>query len=72
MDPFPHRFEGRREIAEVRAANEALEPGETGAETVRVAGRLAARRGQGRAAFLDLDDRGGRIQLWATVDRLGE
>jgi len=39
---------------------------------VRVAGRLAVRRGQGRAAFLDLDDRSGRIQLWATVDRLGE
>jgi lysyl-tRNA synthetase, class II len=72
VDPFPHRFEGRREIAVVRAANEALEPGETGVETARVAGRLAARRGQGRAAFLDLDDRSGRIQLWATVDRLGE
>jgi len=38
---------------------------------VRVAGRLAARRGQGKAAFLDLDDRSGRIQLWASVDRLG-
>lgn len=37
-----------------------------------MAGRLAARRGQGKAAFLDLDDRSGRIQLWATVDRLGE
>lgn len=72
MEPFPHRFEGRREIAAVREANEALEPGETGAETVRIAGRLAARRGQGKAAFLDLDDRSGRIQLWATVDRLGE
>jgi lysyl-tRNA synthetase class 2 len=56
----------------VRAANDALEPGETGVETARVAGRLAARRGQGRAAFLDLDDRSGRIQLWATVDGLGE
>jgi len=37
-----------------------------------VAGRLAARRGQGKMAFLDLDDRSGRIQLWATVDRLGQ
>ena len=56
----------------MRAENEALESGETGTAPVRVAGRLAARRGQGRAAFLDLDDRSGRIQLWATVDRLGE
>ena len=34
----------------------------------RVAGRLAARRGQGKVAFLDLVDRSGRIQLQARVD----
>ena len=56
----------------MREANEGLEAGEEGAEPVRVAGRLAARRGQGRVAFLDLDDRSGRIQVWASVDRLGE
>jgi lysyl-tRNA synthetase, class II len=39
---------------------------------VRVAGRLHARRGQGKAAFLDLDDRTGRMQLHARVDVLGE
>ena len=38
----------------------------------RVAGRLAARRGQGKMAFLDLVDRSGRIQLQARVDELGE
>jgi lysyl-tRNA synthetase class 2 len=37
-----------------------------------VAGRLHARRGQGKAAFLDLDDRTGRMQLHARVDVLGE
>ena len=37
-----------------------------------MAGRLAARRGQGKMAFLDLEDRSGRVQLWATADRLGE
>jgi lysyl-tRNA synthetase class 2 len=39
---------------------------------MRVAGRLHARRGQGRAAFLDLVDRTGRLQLHARVDVLGE
>ncbi len=72
VDPFPRRYEGRAEIAEVRAAHEALEPGVVGEERVRVAGRVAARRGQGKVAFLDLEDRSGRIQLWASVDRLGE
>ena len=38
----------------------------------RVAGRLAARRGQGKAAFLDLVDRSGRIQLHARADVLGQ
>jgi lysyl-tRNA synthetase class 2 len=37
----------------------------------RVAGRLAARRGQGRMAFLDLVDRSGQIQLQARADVLG-
>ena len=72
MDPFPHRYPGRAEIAEVRASHEALEPGRSGEGRVRVAGRVAARRGQGKVAFLDLEDRSGRIQLWASLDRLGE
>ena len=38
----------------------------------RIAGRLAARRGQGKAAFLDVVDRSGRMQLHARVDVLGE
>ena len=37
----------------------------------RIAGRLAARRGQGKAAFLDLVDRSGRMQLHARADVLG-
>ena len=72
VNPFPARFPARTDIASVRAAHEDLAPGDTGAEVVRVAGRLAARRGQGKVAFLDLDDRSGRIQLWASIDRLGE
>jgi lysyl-tRNA synthetase class 2 len=58
-------------IADVKAPHEGLEPGEETDARVRVAGRLAARRGQGKAAFLDLVDRTGRIQLHATVDALG-
>ena len=72
IDPFPHRFAGRSAIGDVRARNEDLEAGDGSDEVVRVAGRVAARRGQGKMAFLDLDDRSGRIQLWATLDRLGE
>ena len=71
VDPFPHEFGGVEPIASVRAAHEGLQPGDETEIGHRVAGRLAARRGQGRMAFLDLVDRSGRIQLQARVDELG-
>src|SRR5207253_880126 len=53
---------------------EALDKGEEADESgaQRVAGRLTARRGHGGAAFLDLQDRSGKIQLHARQDVLGE
>jgi lysyl-tRNA synthetase class 2 len=71
VDPYPHEFDGVEAISSVREAHEALEAGEETAAAHRVAGRLAARRGQGKMAFLDLVDRSGRIQLQARVDELG-
>jgi lysyl-tRNA synthetase class 2 len=55
----------------VRAAHASLRPGDETTVAHRVAGRLAARRGQGKMAFLDIVDRSGRIQLQARVDDLG-
>ena len=71
VDPFPHAFPGVEAIAAARAAHGALSPGDETSVSHRVAGRLAARRGQGKMAFLDLVDRSGRIQLQARVDELG-
>src|SRR3954449_4666986 len=72
IEPFPHAFPGVRPVAQVKAPYDDLPAGEETDDRVRVAGRLAARRGQGKAAFLDLVDRSGRIQLHARVDVLGE
>ena len=72
IDPFPHAYPGVQPISDVKAPHEALEPGEETAVGARVAGRLAARRGQGRNAFLDVVDRSGRMQLHARIDVLGE
>jgi lysyl-tRNA synthetase, class II len=72
IDPFPHEFDGVEPIAAVRAAHVGLVAGDETSAHHRVAGRLAARRGQGKMAFLDLVDRSGRIQLQARVDDLGE
>jgi lysyl-tRNA synthetase class 2 len=69
---FPHAFPDVEPVATVVAAYEHLQAGEETDERHRVAGRIAARRGSGRAAFLDLVDRTGKIQLHARQDVLGE
>ena len=72
VEPFPHSFGGVQPIASVVAPWVELPAGEESGARARVAGRLAARRGQGRAAFLDVVDRSGRIQLHARADVLGQ
>jgi lysyl-tRNA synthetase, class II len=68
---YPHSFAGAEPTADIVAAYQRLAPGEETDERHRVAGRIAARRGAGKAAFLDLVDRAGKIQLHARVDVLG-
>jgi lysyl-tRNA synthetase class 2 len=60
IDPYPHSFPG------VVPTTEIAEQGG------RIAGRLAARRGGGKAMFLDIVDRAGRMQLRAERERLGD
>ena len=72
IDPFPARFVGREPISAVRDEHESIVAGDEGTRVVRVAGRLAARRGQGKVAFLDLEDRDGRIQVWVSRERIGD
>ncbi len=71
-DSFPYSYERVEPIADVLAAYEHLQAGAETEERHRVAGRLAARRGSGGAAFLDLVDRTGKMQLHARRDVLGE
>jgi lysyl-tRNA synthetase class 2 len=71
-EAFPYTYPGVEPIAQVLAAYEQLTAGEETEDKHRVAGRLAARRGSGGAAFLDLIDRSGKIQLHARRDVLGE
>jgi lysyl-tRNA synthetase class 2 len=72
IDPFPHEFGEREDVAEVRAAHEGLAPGIETESPHRVAGRIVARRGHGKACFLDLRVGSGQIQLHARENLLGE
>jgi lysyl-tRNA synthetase, class II len=59
-------------IAHVREQHPDLEPGAETDAKYRIAGRIAARRGHGKASFIDLVDRSNRVQLHARADALGE
>ena len=69
---FPYHFRGTEPIAEILSQYEHLSAGDETEDKHRVAGRLLARREGGGAAFLDLLDRTGKIQLHARMDVLGE
>ena len=72
IEPFPHEFPRVVPIAGIHEAHDDLAEGEETDFAYRVAGRIHARRGHGKAAFIDLDDRSGRIQLHARADVLGD
>src|SRR4029450_3135285 len=57
VEPFPASFPDHTPVADVLARYKDLESGEETVDVYRLAGRLSARRGHGKAAFLDLVDR---------------
>src|SRR5687768_3658886 len=66
QDPYQQtRFDRTHLTSAIAEDFEALE-----GQEVRVAGRLKARRGQGKIGFADLWDDGGKIQLIGQIDRL--
>jgi lysyl-tRNA synthetase class 2 len=71
-EAFPYSYPTTEPIATILAAYDHLSAGEETEDAHRVAGRIAARRGSGKAAFLDLVDRTGKIQLHARIDVLGK
>ncbi len=68
-EPYAYRFEVTHHAADALACGEAVtaEPG----ERVRVAGRIMALRGHGKAGFAHLLDGTGRLQLYFREDQLG-
>ena len=66
--PVPYRFDPDATASGLKQKYGHLEPGiETGDRAV-VAGRLHARRGQGKLAFGQLADSTGRVRMFAPAD----
>ncbi|MCP9486646.1 MAG: lysine--tRNA ligase [Gaiellaceae bacterium MAG52_C11] len=64
---LPKRFPDRVGIVAARGRADRVEPGASDeSQTLRLAGRVLARRDMGKIVFLDLVDRSGRIQLLVT------
>ena len=72
VDPYPHAYEGVQPAQSIATAHADLEAGDETDSAYRVAGRLTGRREFGKAAFLDVTDRSGKIQVQARRDDLGE
>jgi lysyl-tRNA synthetase, class II len=75
VEPFPHIRGGER--TQITTLHERHDPaelkaGEHPAHEYRIAGRIIARRGHGKTAFIDLRDSTGQIQLAVRADTLGE
>src|SRR5262245_44595290 len=71
--PYPNDFRPDHTAGEVHARFGALNEAELAtASEVAVAGRIVAWRDFGKAGFLQLQDRGGRVQVHARRDRLGD
>src|SRR5262245_5730405 len=75
LDPWGQRFDGHQAIAEVRtlpvakpSEAEQADPG----PSVRVAGRIMLRRGQGKVVFLELRDWTERIQIFIGRKQVGD
>ena len=67
-DPFQEtRFDVTHHAQDIKDNFDALEGSE-----VRVAGRLMSKRGMGKVSFCDLQDKSGRIQLYARKDEMDE
>ena len=67
-DPFQiTKYQVDNDSANIKANFDALE-----GQAVSIAGRLMSKRGMGKVSFCDLQDKSGRIQLYARKDEMDE
>ncbi|GAB4291305.1 MAG: lysine--tRNA ligase [Coriobacteriia bacterium] len=72
VEPYRDRFDRTHTLAEVIDEFGGLEAGAEADEVVSVAGRIIARRDQGKVTFLVIRDGAGEMQLFCRVNVLGE
>ena len=71
-DPYGHAFKYTHHIADLDAKYQDLADGANTEDEVAIAGRIMAKRVQGKIIFFELLDSTGRIQLFCRINALGE
>jgi lysyl-tRNA synthetase class 2 len=72
VNPYPNDFKPQHTSADVVAAYGDKEQIDAVSDVFIVAGRILARRSFGKAAFIQLQDRKGRVQLYVKKDEIGD
>ena len=72
INPYPNDYRPSHTSADLAAAYGDKQTIEDNPQTFVVAGRIIARRSFGKAAFVQLQDRKGRMQLYVKKDAIGD
>ena len=72
VDPYGHSIERSHSVGELNEQYAHLEDGDSTEDAVTIAGRIMAKRVQGKIAFLELRESGCDIQLFCRINALGE
>lgn len=72
INPYPEHSELSHYVADIDEAYVHLEAGEDTIDEVKIAGRIMAKRGQGKIMFLVLRDTTGDIQLFCRINDMEE
>ncbi|MBI2581948.1 lysine--tRNA ligase [Candidatus Woesearchaeota archaeon] len=72
INPFPYTYPQTHHAKEINEKYAHLEKGEHTKNKVSVAGRVMLKRIMGKASFLHIQDQSGRVQMYLSMDSLGE
>lgn len=72
INPYPYSFDKKNPASEIRANFDKLKPEEDSGKMVSVAGRIITTRDMGKAAFFNIQDETGKIQVYIRKDEIGE
>ena len=70
--PYGHEFSASDTIANLKVKYADLEDGEITEDKVQIAGRIMAKRGQGKVAFFEVKDETATLQIFCRINNLGD